>query len=488
MGYALEVEPGVLQIGPQPGKQTLFLASSADICIYGGGAGGGKSGGLLLSATAHVDVPGYHAIIFRREFVDLTGGGSLWEESQEIYALLGGVPRGGSDLDWRFRTCANDNGRASRDAIIEFGHLQLEKHKFKHQGKQYAFIGFDELTHFTETQFWYLYGRLRTTCGVRPYLRATCNPDPDSFVRRLIDWWIGPDGKAIEERSGVLRWFVREQNTIVWADTREQLLERFPKSDPKSLTFIPSKLEDNPALVEADPGYAGRIEAGTFVDRERLRGANWNIRDEAGNTFNRAWFSQFVDAIPGDVVRLVRGWDLAGSEVGDGNPDPDFTEGALVGITKPRDWVDSKGRVQRDPFFVVADLVSERVGPGAVVQLYRATAALDGSHVTQAFWQDPGQAGKAQAADFERRLKGSHVETVPTTQNKLAYAKLWSPAAEQGRVILVRGDWNARFLAQAHAFQTDGVHDDIIDAVSRAHLELHKPRPRRNRFITVRGI
>ncbi|MCB9658665.1 MAG: hypothetical protein H6726_13530 [Sandaracinaceae bacterium] len=97
-------------------------------------------------------------------------------------------------LKWRF---ACGGGGSS---LIDFLHLQLEKHKLDHQGKQYAAIFFDELTHFTRGQFWYLVSRLYSTCGVRPFLRATCNPDPDSFVRKLIDWW--PRGLVIPSAPG----------------------------------------------------------------------------------------------------------------------------------------------------------------------------------------------------------------------------------------------------------------------------------------------
>ena len=64
--------------------------------------------------------------------------------------------------------------------------------------------------------------------GVPGYIRATCNPDADSWVRSLIDWWIDPDtGFPIKERSGVLRWFVRDGDSLHWADTRADLVEMF---------------------------------------------------------------------------------------------------------------------------------------------------------------------------------------------------------------------------------------------------------------------
>ena len=80
------------------------------------------------------------------------------------------------------------------------------------------------------------------------------------------------------------------------------------------------------------------------------------------------------------------------------------------------------------------------------------------------------------------------LKSVPATQNKLTYAKLWSAAAEQGRVIVVRAPWNTKLLGQAQAFPTQGVHDDVIDAISRGALALSQPVQRRNKFITVRGI
>jgi hypothetical protein len=167
------------------------------------------------------------------------------------------------------------------------------------------------LTHFSERQFWYLTSRSRSTCGVRPYVRATCNPDPDSFVRRLIDWWIGEDGLAIQERSGVLRWFVRDGDDLVWGDSSEELSARFPQVDadgnriylPKSLTFVPASHDDNTALLAADPGYRATLMALPLVDRSRLLGGNWNVRDAAGSYFRRQWFPILEQAPhPSEVV------------------------------------------------------------------------------------------------------------------------------------------------------------------------------------------
>jgi len=76
-------------------------------------------------------------------------------------------------------------------------------------------------------------------------------------LRRFIDWWIDPDtGLAIQERSGVLRWFVRVLDELHWADSAAELREPFgADSEPKSVTFIPARLSDNRILLEKDPAY-----------------------------------------------------------------------------------------------------------------------------------------------------------------------------------------------------------------------------------------
>ena len=182
-------------IRPNDGPQREFCRTTADIAIYGGAAGSGKSFALLYAAAKYTHVPGYTGVVFRRTAPELVGGGSLWELATQLYPVIGARYRESPVLECRFPS----------NALIEFRHLQHDKDKHAHQGKQYSFIGFDEVTHFEPSQFWYLVSRMRSTCGVRPFLRATCNPDPDSFVRTLIDWWIDADGYPIPERSSMLR-------------------------------------------------------------------------------------------------------------------------------------------------------------------------------------------------------------------------------------------------------------------------------------------
>jgi hypothetical protein len=208
--------PARTTIAVQPGPQTEFLQTAADICIYGGAAGGGKTVGLILEPLRHVGrVANFTAVFFRRTTPQITNPGGLWDESQNFYPRLGGTPHLRAQ-EWRW----------PRGGKIKFSHLQLATSVYDWQGAQITLICFDELTHFTAHQFFYLLSRNRSTCGVRPYIRATCNPDADSWVAEFLAWWIDPEsGFPIPERAGVLRYYVRVAGKIMWADQPEDLMQ-----------------------------------------------------------------------------------------------------------------------------------------------------------------------------------------------------------------------------------------------------------------------
>lgn len=443
----------------QSGPQERAGASRADVLFFGGAAGSGKSRFLCHDAGRHYDKPGYDAIIFRRETTELRGGGGIWDESYAIYPHLGGVPRE-QMLEWRFPSGAR----------VEFRHMQFEHDRFAHQSKQYAYIGWDEVCHFASTQFWYLLSRSRSTCGVRPLIRATCNPDPDSFVASLISWWIGADGFPLPGRSGVLRWFVRDQESdeLIWADRREELsgVAAMLKTQPLSMTFIGGKLEDNRILMAKDPGYESRLNALTRVDRERLRHGNWLVRATAGDYFRPEWF-RFVDSAPTDVTSRVRAWDKAGAT--DKGRSAKQTEAAKAGRAFT---VGVRMALLRDRRVVVEDVQRFQGTPLENEQRIRATAELDGRGVEVAIWQDPGQAGESDADRYVREvLSGFAAYGVPARENKEAYAKPLSAQAEAGNVLLLRGEWTPAYVSELHSFPLGRLKDQV-DASSLAYLRL----------------
>lgn len=367
--------------------------------------------------------------------------GGLWDESLKLYARSGGEPFSAT-LEWRFPAGAK----------VKFAHLEHEKTVLEWQGAQLPLICFDELTHFSAAQFWSMTARNRSLGEVAPYIRATCNPDADSWVAELVAWWIDPDtGLPIKRRSGSLRWFVRVGDRLEWASRKTELKKRHPGLVPRSLTFIAARLDDNKALTRADPEYRARLMALPRVERERLLHGNWKIRPAAGLYFNRAW-CQVVDAVPAGLA-VKRGWDLAATPKTEAN-DPDWTVGVKLGRS-------ADGR------YFVLDCRRLRGTPAAVERLLANTAAEDGPDVEVALPQDPGQAGKSQAAALVRALEGFAVRATPESGDKVTRFGPFSAQAEAGNVYVLRAPWNEAWFAALESFPT-APHDDDADATSRA--------------------
>jgi predicted phage terminase large subunit-like protein len=168
-----------------------------------------------------------------------------------------------------------------------------------------------------------------------------------------------------------------------------------------------------------------------------------------GSFFQRPWF-EIVDAVPAHAsTRRCRAWDRAA------------TEGA-------GDWT-AGVKLARDPkgIYYVEDVVRARHGPGTRDALILQTAALDGTDCQIIGEQEPGSAGVDQAAAFVRMLAGYRVSTKPSTGSKTVRADPLASQAKAGNVKLVKGPWNAAFLAELSQFPLGG-HDDQVDAAALA--------------------
>lgn len=439
------MSPTTIEVTPQPGIQTAMLASPADIVIAGGSAGCGKSFSLLLECLRYAHVQDFRAVLFRRTYPRLTAPKGLWDESQSLYRGLGAIPKEGT-LEWRFPAGAE----------LKMAHMQHESDRHAWHGAQIALIAWDELQEFHESQFWYLLSRNRSMCGVRPYIRASCNPVPDDdpvggWLHKLIAWWIGEDGLPILERAGVVRWFVRPDETLVWGDSYAELKSDYPEHEPKSLTFIPGRLDDNVALMQKDPGYRANLMALPRYERERLLGGNWKVKAEAGKVFDRAWF-KIVDAAPADAQR-IRFWDKAGTE--DGGK---FSAGVKMSRAA-------------NGLYYVEHVLRGQWSSLRRNQAMRQMAEIDGKSTMIEIEQEPGSGGKESAEISIRELAGWTVRATPATGDKVTRSGPFAAQAEAGNVYLVRGEWNEAYLAEHHHFP-DGTFKDQVDASSGAFNRL----------------
>lgn len=254
---------------PQPGGQTDFQECPADIVIYGGEAGGGKSWSLLYEHLKWIHIPKYAGTMIRKLYPQIFGVGGLWEEAKRLYPHLGGVPVASETPHFRFPSGAKVFFKNSQYAATV---------ALAWQGLASPLMGIDEVTQFSKEEFTYIMGRNRCSAtGIQSYMRCTCNPDPLSFVRKMIDWWVGEDGLIIPERCGVIKYFLHRNDEFVWADTKEELEDRFGKdSEPKSFTFLRGKLDDNKKLTETDKGYKASLQNLSEAQKHSLCGGNWN--------------------------------------------------------------------------------------------------------------------------------------------------------------------------------------------------------------------
>lgn len=275
----------------QLGGQENMLASPADLIIGGGCRGGSKSYSLLLEVLKDVRNKNFRAVILRNEKPDLE---DLVEVSHEVFDQFGVYNKSKNDMTWNF-----DSG-----AILRFSYFadEFEEFKKRFQGKQFAYIGIDEITHCPFKKFKYLLTDNRNAYGIRSRFWGTCNPDPDSWVAPFLfdgGWLDRETGFPIPEMDGVIRYFYSPSNEvgeIVWGDTREEVFE-LCKEDimkhwnesyaacgtpaeiaVKSCAFVEAKLADNKILLESDPGYVGNLMNQDEEQQSRDLDGNWKFR------------------------------------------------------------------------------------------------------------------------------------------------------------------------------------------------------------------
>ena len=455
-------------IKPQP-KQYLFLSCPADIAIYGGAAGGGKTFALLMDAMRFINNSSANYTIFRRTTPAITANGGLRQTAKRLYLPFGIKTKGQPFYEIIFPSGYN----------IAFRHLQYEDTIYDYQGAQLSVIAFDELTHFTEQQFFYMMSRNRNYdvhSSVKCYIRATCNPDPDSWVRKLLDWYIGDDGYAIKERSGKIRYFARVGDKMYWGNTKQEVLEqtndislsderdKVTEKNIKSFCFIASLLEDNQALMQNDSGYESSLKALSHIDYERLRKGNWNIKATGGEFFKNKYFKYTNSIRMKDIISVCRAWDFAGTEKEETtNGTPDATASCLMARLI-------------DGSFAILEVTNNWLKAEDKRRLVYSKAKKDfekfGAKYKIFIPQDPGQAGKDQIQAYVKLLSGFNVVHNTVKGNKITRAEPLMIQFENDNVVIFKNDsWNETYQTQMVNFP-DAPHDDMVDASSDAFIQL----------------
>lgn len=237
----------------RPNPQRLAYESDADVLGYGGAAGGGKTALLLgLAATRHK-----RSAIFRRVFPNLRG---VIEESR---ALLEEGGRKLGSYNEMFHRWSLADGRT-----IEFEACQHEKSKEKQRGRPRDFYGFDEATEFTRSQVEFITAWNRSTDPKqRCRVVLTFNPPTDEsgswVVEYFLPWlaYLHPQQFTHPRPAapGELRWYATVDGKEVERPDGAPFDHNGERIQPRSRTFIPARLDDNPHLAET--GYRSTLQA-----------------------------------------------------------------------------------------------------------------------------------------------------------------------------------------------------------------------------------
>ena len=226
-------------------RQHKFITSTATEVLFGGAAGGGKSYGQVVDALLFaLKYAGSKQLILRRTFQEL--------DKSIVRTVMGLYPR-----EIFTYNSSSHTGRFKNGSLIDFGYLAAENDVYQYQSAEYDVIRFDELTHFTETQYTYLISRIRGANSFPKQIKSSTNPGSigHAWVKKRFIEPAPPD-------------------------------KVFRGSDGVSKVFLPSKIDDNTFLMERDPGYKERLLTLAEKDKKALLYGDWDI-------FDGQYFSEF---------------------------------------------------------------------------------------------------------------------------------------------------------------------------------------------------
>jgi predicted phage terminase large subunit-like protein len=440
---------------PTP-RQAAFLLLDCREAFYGGAGGGGKSDALLMAALQYADLPGYNALIIRRNIPDLAMPNALMDRA---HAWL----RGRNDARWDE---SKKRWSFASGATLTFGYLDAARDVDRYASAEFHFIGVDELTQFSEKQYLDLFARLRAPACLR------CGLEQDYIQHRELAH------PRQTKDCPICIDLERRQLSVVHLAAAHIPLRMRAASNPGNIghdwvkrrfvarlgapagdrLFVPARLSDNPFINRNE--YVISLMNLDPVTRDRILKGDWEARTSRG-VLKREWF-EIIDAPPARLS-LVRYWDTAYQR----KKTSDFTVGLKYGIGS-------------DGVGYILDVARIQATPHEVETFIANTAAQDSRSVRIVLQQEPGSGSALWIDSMQRKvLLGYPTYADQVKGSKFERSQPFRAGAEAGHVKLLRGSWNEAFLEECEQFSPDEreyEHDDQIDAACGAFNYLTAPQ------------
>lgn len=445
-------------------KQQTFLDLMCKEAFYGGAAGGGKSDALLMAALQYAHVPGYSAIILRKDTKRLELAGGLIPRSHEWLA--------GTDAKWNGNRRQWTFPTSGTPATLSFGYLMGPLDKYRYGSSEYQYIGFDELTELSEEDYLFLFSRLRKTVDLDVPLRVRSASNPGSIghlwvKRRFI-------GDAASESDVAEDGLPCPSADVLWREGR---------------AYVPARLGDNPALDAAE--YIDSLSHLPPLDRERLLNGDWSVREEG--LLRPDWLRYYTLEADQLTLRDRHGNVLATVAASGGRLfatiDPAGTSadrarecrGRAASHTVLQVW--QQMACQGADFLLLRDQWRQRVGFDGLCRL-----------IEQAFdvwrpatlWIENEKLGQAAVDLLGKRMPLRCIAT--QGQDKVARAGALITKLERGEVFLPRSSaWLAELEAEWMAWSGDPEEpSDQIDAAAYAAIVCQRQSSRPIVMLPVR--
>ena len=447
---------------PTP-RQAAFLLLDCLEAFYGGAGGGGKSDALLMAALQYADVPGYHALIIRRNLPDLAMPNALMDRAHAWLDRRDDAHWDEAKKRWIFAS----------GATLSFGYLDAARDVDRYASAEFNFIGVDELTQFLEKQYLDLFARLRA-----PACRRCGFDDDYNQHRETLHNQQSNDCPACIDIE-------RQQLNAAHLPAAHIPLRMRSASNPGNIGhewvkrrfvarlgapagdrfFVPARLDDNPFINREN--YTKSLLNLDPVTRDRILKGDWEARSMRG-VLKREWL-EIVDALPADLT-MIRYWDTAFQK----KSTSDYTVGVKYGIG-------------RNGVGFIVHVARAKASPHEVESFIANTASQDSRSIRVVLQQEPGS-GSALWIDSMSRgaLVGYPVYADQVKGTKFERSQPFRAAAEAGNIKLLRSAWNEAFLEECEQFSPDEreyEHDDQIDAACGAFNYL--PTPQKYEYIPV---